>query len=75
MKIASITVGKSRSLKLGKLRETWVKVEITATYAEEETPTEESLQDLLDEVEQTLKTEEVMERAHWNETESKLRKQ
>lgn len=75
MKIASITVGKSRSLKLGKIRECWLKVEITATYAEEETPTEESLQELLDEVEQTLKTEEVMERAHWNETESKLRKQ
>lgn len=65
MRIQSITVGKTRSVKQGKLRECWVKCDITATYAETEVPTDQEITELLDEVEKILIQQEVLERDRW----------
>ena len=65
MRIQSITVGKTRSIKQGKLRECWIKSEITATYETEEVPTDQEITELLDEVEKILIQQEVLERDRW----------
>ena len=65
MRIQSITVGKTRSIKQGKLRECWIKSEITATYETEEVPTDQEITELLDEVEKILIQQEELERAKW----------
>lgn len=71
MRIQSITVGKSRSIKQGKLREIWIKTEITATYAEEEVPTDAQIEELLDEVERVLIKQEEIEYVRWNAPKNK----
>lgn len=65
MRIQSITVGKTRSIKQGKLKECWVKCDITATYAAEEVPTDQEITELLDEVEKVLIQQEELERDKW----------
>ena len=65
MRIQSITVGKTRSVKQGKLRECWVKCNITATYETEEVPTDQEITELLEEVERILNQQEESENARW----------
>ena len=65
MRIQSITVGKTRSIKQGKLKECWIKTEISATYETEEVPTDQEITELLDEVEKILIQQEVLERDRW----------
>ena len=71
MRIQSITVGKSRSIKQGKLRETWIKTEITASYAEAEVPTDQEIEELLGEVERILTQQEEIEHARWDKVKNK----
>lgn len=63
MKIETMTVGKSRSIKRGKL-EVWVKCDISASF--DEPPSEEQVNELLSIVEETLDMEESSERRRWN---------
>ena len=71
MRIQSITVGKTRSVKQGKLRECWIKSEITATYETEEIPTDQEITELLEEVERILNQQEELENARWNAAKNK----
>jgi hypothetical protein len=70
MRIQSITVGKSRSVKRGKL-ECWVRAELTATLLEPEVPTDQEITELLEEVERILKQQEESENARWNAAKNK----
>ena len=65
MRIQSITVGKTRSIKQGKLKECWIKTEISATYAAEEVPTDQEIGELLEEVERILIQQEELENDRW----------
>lgn len=65
MRLRTLTVGKSRSLKKGRL-ETWIKAEAQATFNEGEDLTEGSLLDLLATVEEVLSKQEEEENARWN---------
>lgn len=70
MKISSVTVGKSRSVKRGKL-ECWVRAELTATFLESEIPTDQEITELLEEVERILNQQEELENARWNAAKNK----
>ena len=70
MRIQSITVGKSRSVRRGKL-ECWVRAELTATFLEAEVPTDQEIEELLDEVERILIQQEEIEHARWDKVKNK----
>lgn len=72
MKIETITVGKSRSVKRGR-QETWVKCSVRASF--DEPPTETQVNELLSIVEETLDMEEALEHKRWNAAEDQFRKQ
>ena len=72
MKIETITVGKSRSLKRGR-NEAWLKCSVRASF--DEPPTESQVNELLSIVEETLDMEEDIERERWNAAEDQFRKQ
>lgn len=72
MKIESMTVGKSRSLKRGR-NETWIKCDVRASF--DEPPTEEQVNELLSIVEDTLDLEEQIERERWDALKDQSRQQ
>ena len=72
MKIESITVGKSRSVKRGK-NEAWLKCSVRASF--DEPPTEEQVNELLSVVEETLEMEEHIERQRWDAAKDQFRQQ
>lgn len=72
MKIETITVGKSRSLKRGR-SDAWLKCDVQASF--DEPPTEAQVNELLSIVEETLEMEEALEHKRWNAAEDQFRKQ
>ena len=72
MKIETITVGKSRSLKRGR-SEAWLKCDVQASF--DEPPTEAQVNELLSIVEETLDMEEDIERDRWNAAKDKPKEQ
>ena len=69
----NLIVGKSRSLKKGKL-ETWIKAELMVEIDSEEL-TVEDVEETIADVDAILDKEEQSERERWNEIENKFREQ
>ena len=69
--IRSVTVGKSRQIKLKPGKESWLRAEIMQQYAGE--PTAMQVKEQLDDVEFILEQEERDERSYWQGIEDQLR--
>ena len=68
----NLIIGKSRSLKQGKL-ETWIKAELLAEFDGE--ITEEDVVEVIEDIDKILEMEEQSERRKWENNKDKFREQ